>query len=110
MRQALADTSPKVGANSRQLANHEGRIQSLESTSSSKFADLNKQVDDNRKRAGAGIAGVAAIANIPQVIQGQTFAVGAGVGNTDGESALAVGFSARATENVVVNAFVSNDT
>ncbi|WP_367281612.1 YadA-like family protein [Enterobacter hormaechei] len=43
-------------------------------------------------------------------MQGQTFAVGAGVGNTDGESALAVGFSARATENVVVNAFVSNDT
>lgn len=53
---------------------------------------------------------MAAMANIPQVIQGQTFSVGAGVGTTDSESALAVGFSARATEHVVVKASVSDDT
>ncbi|WP_197057133.1 YadA C-terminal domain-containing protein [Leclercia adecarboxylata] len=100
----------RASLNSAAIANHEERIEGLEQSTNSKFADLNKQVDDNRKRASAGIAGVAAMANIPQVIQGQTFSVGAGVGNTDGESALAVGMSARAGENVVVKTSVSNDT
>lgn len=75
-----------------------------------RFANLDKRIDDNRKRASAGIAGVAAMANIPQVTNTQNFSVGAGVGTTDGESALAVGFSARATENVVIKGSVSNDT
>lgn len=74
------------------------------------FEDLKRQVGENRHRASAGIAGVAAMANIPQVTNTQNFSVGAGVGTTDGESALAVGFSARATENVVIKGSVSNDT
>lgn len=109
-RQAMNATNQRVAANSAELADHESRISSLESSTSSKFADLNKEVNDNRKRASAGIAGVAAMANIPQVIQGQTFSVGAGVGTADSEQALAVGFSARATENTVVKASVSNDS
>lgn len=109
-RQALANTNQRVAANTAQLANHEQRITGLEQSTNARFADLNKQIDDNRKRASAGIAGVAAMANIPQVTNTQVFSVGAGVGHTDGESALAVGFSARATENTVVKASVSNDT
>ena len=109
-RQALDATNKRVAQNTADIANHEQRIQTLESQTNSKFADLNKQIDDNRKRASAGIAGVAAMANIPQVLEHQTFAVGAGVGNTDGESALAVGFSARASQNTVIKASVSNDT
>lgn len=109
-RQALDATNKRVAQNTADIANHEQRIQSLEGQTNSKFADLNKQIDDNRKRASAGIAGVAAMANIPQVLEHQTFAIGAGAGNTDGESALAVGFSARASQNTVVKASVSNDT
>ncbi|MCR1305072.1 YadA-like family protein, partial [Enterobacter sp. FL1277] len=109
-RQALDATNKRVAQNTADIANHEQRIQTLESQTNSKFADLNKQIDDNRKRASAGIAGVAAMANIPQVLEHQTFAIGAGAGNTDGESALAVGFSARASQNTVVKASVSNDT
>lgn len=109
-RQALDATNKRVAQNTADIANHEQRIQGLESQTNSKFADLNKQIDDNRKRASAGIAGVAAMANIPQVLEHQTFAIGAGAGNTDGESALAVGFSARASQNTVVKASVSNDT
>uniref|UniRef100_UPI001CE3CB14 YadA C-terminal domain-containing protein n=1 Tax=Leclercia sp. Marseille-Q4284 TaxID=2866582 RepID=UPI001CE3CB14 len=107
---AQQKTDAVVSRHSAELADHETRIENLEANTSANFGKLKSQVEENRKRASAGIAGVAAMANIPQVIQGQTFAVGAGVGNTDGESALAIGASARATENVVVKASVSDDT
>jgi hypothetical protein len=109
-RQALVATNHRVADNSAAIAQNEHQIQSLQTSTNARFSDLNKQVDDNRERASAAISGVAAMANIPQVIQGQTFSVGAGAGTTDGESALAVGFSARATEHVVVKASVSDDT
>ncbi len=51
-----------------------------------------------------------AMANIPQVLQDQTFAVGAGVGGYDGENGIAVGFSARVSESLVVKATVSDDS
>jgi hypothetical protein len=59
------------------LADHESRITNLESNTNKRFSDLNDRVNDNRKRASTGIAGVAAMANIPPVLQGQTFNVGA---------------------------------
>jgi|GEM_PF-350420 len=108
--EARRKTDATVAAHSAELADHESRIQTLESETNSKFGALKNKVEENRQRASAGIAGVAAMANIPQVTNTQNFSVGAGVGNTDGESALAVGFSARATENVVVQSSVSNDT
>ncbi len=108
--EARRKTDATVAAHSAELADHESRIQTLESDTNSKFGALKNKVEENRQRASAGIAGVAAMANIPQVTNTQNFSVGAGVGNTDGESALAVGFSARATENVVVKSSVSNDT
>ena len=109
-KQALAATNHRLAADDAELANHEQRIGTLESQTTSNFAKLKSQIDDNRKRASAGISGVAAMANIPQVTNTQDFSVGAGVGTADSESALAVGFSARATENVVVKASVSDDS
>ncbi|EKK5568070.1 YadA C-terminal domain-containing protein [Enterobacter hormaechei] len=109
-RKALNATNKRVADNSAAIANHEQRISTLESENNANFGKLKSEVDQNRKRASAGIAGVAAMANIPQVIQGQTFSFGAGVGTADSESALAVGVSARASEHVVVKASVSNDT
>lgn len=108
--QALQATNHRVADDHASLANHEQRIEKLEANNSANFGKLKNEVNDNRQRASAAISGVAAMANIPQVIQGQTFSVGAGVGTTDSESALAVGFSARATEHVVVKASVSDDT
>lgn len=107
---AQQKTNQTVAAHSRELTNHEDRITALEQTNPTNFSKLKHTVESNRRRASAGIAGVSAMANIPQVIQGQTFAVGAGVGTTDNESAVAVGFSARATEHVIVKASVSDDT
>lgn len=92
------------------LTNHEGRINSLESSTNSRFSNMDKRIDENKRNADAGISGVAAMANIPQVTEYQTFAVGAGVGTREGESALAVGFSARASQNTVIKASVAADS
>ncbi|MFX0614041.1 YadA-like family protein [Escherichia coli] len=74
------------------------------------FASLKDQVDDNHKQANAGISGAMAMSNIPQVMNNQTFAIGAGIGGYDGENAVAVGASARLGDSVVVKATVSDDT
>lgn len=55
----------------------------------------------------AGIAGVAAMANIPEVNSHQTFSLGVGVGGFDGQQAVAVGASARINNNVTVKASVA---
>ncbi len=109
-RQALANTNKRVAANTAQLANHEQRLTSLEQQTNKGFSDLKRQIDDNKKDANAGIAGVAAIASIPQVTDKQDFSVGAGVGARGSEQALAVGFSGRITDNVVTKVAVSTDT
>ncbi|ECZ5235293.1 hypothetical protein AH156_20075 [Salmonella enterica subsp. enterica serovar Enteritidis] len=103
-------TNQTVAKHTAELADHENRISDLEAKNSVNFGKLKNEVEQNRKRASAGIAGVAAMANIPQVTADQNFSIGAGVGNTDGESALSVGFSARASQNIVVKGAVSNDT
>jgi len=59
---------------------------------------LDRDVRKNRKRADAGIASVAAMANIPQVYLSGKSGVGVGVGHKHGQSALAVGYS-RASDN-----------
>ncbi|MEG5932564.1 YadA C-terminal domain-containing protein [Enterobacter hormaechei] len=107
---AQAKTNKNVAQNSRQLANHERRISELESSNNAQFKSLKGQIDDNKKSADAGIAGVAAMSNIPQVTESQTFNVGAGVGARGDQQAMAVGFSARATQSVVVKASVAADT
>ena len=109
-RQASAATNKRVAANTAAIANHEARITSLEQQTSKGFRDLKRQIDDNKKDANAGIAGVAAMANIPQVTSNQDFSVGAGVGFRGDEQAVAVGFSVRASQNVVVKASVAGDT
>ena len=54
---------------------------------------LDRDVRKNRKRADAGTAAVAAMANIPQVYLPGKSGVGVGVGYKHGQSALAVGYS-----------------
>ena len=59
---------------------------------------LDHDVRKNRKRADAGTASVAAMANIPQVYLSGKSGVGVGIGHKHGQSALAVGYS-RASDN-----------
>lgn len=107
---AIRSTNRVVSQHTEQLANHEQRIQTLEQDTNRNFGALRNQVDRNKKDADAGIAGVAAMASIPQVTEYQTFSVGAGVGNRHDQQALAVGFSARAAQNVVIKVSAATDT
>lgn len=109
-RAAQVASNKRIAANTQQLANHEQRLGQLESQTNSRFANMDKRIDEVRDRADAGVASVAAMANIPQVTEYQSFAVGAGVGSRHDQQALAVGFSARATSSMVVKASVSTDT
>ncbi|MBK5915450.1 beta strand repeat-containing protein [Rhodocyclus purpureus] len=56
----------------------------------------------------AGVAGTAAMANIPQVDQNKTFSVGVGLGNFQGMTAVAVGASYRMAPDAVLKASVSS--
>lgn len=107
---AIRSTNRVVSQHTEQLANHEERIQTLEQDTNRNFGALRNKIDRNKKDADAGIAGVAAMASIPQVTEYQTFAVGAGVGNRHDQQALAVGFSARAAQNVVIKVSAATDT
>lgn len=86
------------------------RQESYEKSTNQRFADMGKRIDDNRNHASAGIAGVAAMANIPQVSQNSSFSIGAGVGSYDGEQGIAVGASARFNQNIVTKASVAGTT
>ena len=76
------------------LTNVENRVTGLEN----KVDRLDQDVKKNRKRADAGIAAVAALANIPQVYLPGKSGVGVGVGYKHGQSAVAVGYS-RSSDN-----------
>lgn len=98
-RQQIISTQQRVDSNAAQL-----------SKLNSNFSSLKHTVDENKHEAAAGSSSAMAQANIPQVLNGQTVAVGAGVGGYDGESAIAVGVSFRAADSVTVKATVSDDS
>lgn len=82
-------------------------IQDVDSRLSSvdgRLSGVEKRLSDVKKTFYRGIAAVTAIANIPTVEQGKRFAVGVGVGNFEGENALAIGASIRANESLTFKA------
>ncbi len=56
----------------------------------------------------AGVAGTAAMANIPPIDAGKTFALGAGLGGFKGQGAIAVGAAVRVGDNAQVRASMSS--
>jgi hypothetical protein len=60
------------------------------------------------KSVKSGIAGIAAMTNVPHVEQNKKFALGIGIGHYDGMTSMAVGASARLSENAIIKASVSN--
>lgn len=100
----------RVKSNSAKISNHETRLAGLEEQTASKFRNIDKRFSDMDDHIDAGLSAVSAMANIPQVTDSQKFAVGAGVGARGNQSAVAVGFSARASDNVVVKASVAGDS
>lgn len=109
-RQASAATNKRVAQHTAELANHEQRITGLEQQTNKAFADMKGRIDRVENRANAGTSAALSAAAIPQVTEYQTFALGAGVGGYEGESALAVGFSSRVSSAVVIKAAVTTDS
>lgn len=108
--QSIRRTNERVAEHSAQLANHEQRIIGLEQKTNRDFANMGKRIDKVQDKANAGASAAFASAGIPQVTDGQRFAMGAGVGGYEGESALAVGFSTRISHAVVLKASVASDS
>lgn len=117
----FADTQQRIDTNKAEQAkvnkavantldNHEGRISSLESQTSSKFASMDKRIDSVRDEANAGTASAISQANIPQVMAEGEFGIGAGAGTYAGQNAVAVGASYAPRENLVFKATVSTDS
>jgi hypothetical protein len=67
-----------------------------------------RQLDASQRLVSRGVASASALSGIPQLEQGKSFSVGAGMGNFNGQAAVAIGFSARLIrENIVVRAGVA---
>ena len=64
------------------------------------------QVQDIEKQLKRGISAAGAVANIPQVDTNKAFSLGVGVGGFDGETAVAIGGSARISKDGVIKASV----
>lgn len=84
-------------------ARYEGDKQTLKAANAytdSKFANIDKRLSDVKKQANAGSASALAAVGIPALSGGQTWNIGAGVGQFGNAQAVAVGGSYRVTENV----------
>lgn len=89
-----AEVNKHIGAINDRIDGVEGKV----AQNTKAIRKLDRDVRKNRKRADAGIAAVAAMANIPQVYLPGKSGVGVGVGHKHGQSALAIGYS-RTSDN-----------
>lgn len=89
-----AEVNKHIGAINNRIDGVEGKV----AQNTKAIGRLDHDVRKNRKRADAGTASVAAMANIPQVYLPGKSGVGVGVGYKHGQSAIAVGYS-RTSDN-----------
>ena len=89
-----AEVNKHIGAINDRIDGVEGKV----AQNTKDIRKLDRDVRKNRKRADAGIASVAAMANIPQVYLPGKSGMGVGVGHKHGQSALAIGYS-RTSDN-----------
>lgn len=89
-----AEVNKHIGAINDRIDGVEGKV----AQNTKAIRKLDRDVRKNRKRADAGIASVAAMANIPQVYLPGKSGVGVSVGHKHGQSALAIGYS-RTSDN-----------
>ncbi|WP_311748106.1 YadA C-terminal domain-containing protein [Proteus penneri] len=88
------------------IAYTDAKFNQIDNRINSSFQQLNDKIDENAKKANAGIASVAAMTNIPYVNY-QKFSVGAGLGNYRNGNAIAVGMQYKLNENTHVRASTS---
>lgn len=96
-----------VNLNGARLSGVADGINDFDAVNMRQLRGLERNINRVETLASRGIAGVAALASIPQVEQGKTFSLGAGVGSYNGYQAIAVGGSGRITQNTIVKASVA---
>ncbi|EES5964238.1 TPA: autoagglutinating adhesin Saa [Escherichia coli] len=85
------------------------QVNALEQKTNQQFRQLRDQINKNRKRSDAGIAGAMAMTAIP-MIDGKQYSFGMAASNYRDEQAIAAGIIFRTSENTVVRLNTSWDT
>jgi autotransporter adhesin len=93
--------------NERRLTNVGAGVNPTDAVNVSQLSSVQNSVNHTARVAYAGIAGATALAMIPEVDPGSTFAMGIGTAGYQGYQAMAVGFSARVTKNIKVKGGMS---
>ncbi|MGL4521458.1 MAG: YadA C-terminal domain-containing protein [Bacilli bacterium] len=103
MTSAINNNASNIAKNSESIESNTNRIQALESWKNNIDDRLNSMDD----KFSDGIAGVAAMSNIPTPAVAGSTTVGAGVGNFSSSTAVAVGISSYGHNGVSVKASVA---
>jgi len=120
---AIASNSVALGANSvadqpntvsvgspgneRRITNVAPGVNPTDAVNVSQLQGVQQSVNDVARSAYTGVAMAGALAGLPQVEQGKTFQLGAGVGAYAGYAALAIGGSAHIGPNLIFKAGAS---
>ncbi|MBB5447052.1 MULTISPECIES: YadA-like family protein [unclassified Paraburkholderia] len=86
----------------RTLTNVAPGVNPTDAVNMSQLNSVQQGVNALARQAYSGIAGATALTMIPDVDPGKTLAIGIGSGNYKGYSAVAIGFSARLTDNLKI--------
>lgn len=115
---AKADTALNMGYENAQNITTErnDRIQGQKDTlkaannyTDNKFSALKNQVESNRRKAASGVAGVAAMTNIPALTGDASGSFGMGLGHYDGAQSISAGVQQRFNQNVIGKASFASD-
>ncbi|MEW6345472.1 MAG: YadA-like family protein [Pseudomonadota bacterium] len=96
--------SVSVGSpgNERTITNVAPGVNPTDAVNVAQLEGVQQNINDVARAAYSGVAMAGALAGLPQVEQGKTFQIAAGVGNYAGYSAIAIGASARITQNTII--------
>ena len=96
--------SVSVGSpgNDRTITNVAPGVNPTDAVNVAQLQGVQQNINDVARAAYSGVAMAGALAGLPQVEQGKTFQIAAGVGNYAGYSAIAIGASARVTQNTII--------
>jgi autotransporter adhesin len=90
--------------NERRITNVAPGVNPTDAVNMSQLTAVQSNMNQVARRAYSGIAGAAALSMIPEVDAGKTFAMGVGTAGYQGYQAVAIGFSARITDNLKIKA------
>jgi trimeric autotransporter adhesin len=101
---ATEANSVSVGSpgNARTLTNVAAGVNPTDAVNVAQLQGVQQNINDVAHGTYSGVAMAGALAGLPQVEPGKTFQIAAGAGNYAGYSAIAVGASARITQNTII--------